>query len=36
MKKIQNKNPLANQNRMKIDKSDPNTKLTIKIDFRGS
>ena len=35
MKKIQNKNPLANQNRMKIDKSDPNPKLSVKGDFQG-
>ena len=34
MKEIQiNKNPFANQNIMKIYKSDPNPKLTVKVYF---
>ena len=35
MKKIQNKNPFATENIMKIDKSDPNPNLSIKVDFWG-
>ena len=36
MKEIQiNKNPFANQNIMRLDKSDPNLKLTVKVHFQG-